>query len=400
MDPIHARYAELLDAGFPGGQVCLTWCRNSDLEEVARRFGAVPETGLWATPDELEDLEYEHGEELVELTTMGEWTIAMEPSGFQGVRSAVLEPLSVGGCAFGVFWNEELDNEVAYAVDGQIVTSFDLTDIGQRSGSDPAALDELLQQVGLHDGLPAQARKARILALGEAISGQRLTPRWLRSDQFTILVTDPLPDPLVPAALLNPRAPFLDEPEMARILANPSLPYCSTSPSWPSLSPSPRSTWRIHLVRRHCGCWSTASARPANARHCGRGWPGYVPRPTGRPSGCGRAPRQARATRRCRCGGGAPRSSSWSRLWTLLPSTRPAPLPSGPGTLHDQNRAHAHARAEQRRRPHRIRPATPLTGPEFSSQRSAHLPAADTPQDLLPHAQSGSLPNCHMDPEQ
>ncbi|MDP9840978.1 DUF6461 domain-containing protein [Streptosporangium lutulentum] len=222
MDPIHARYAELLDAGFPGGQVCLTWCRNSDLEEVARRFGAVPETGLWATPDELEDLEYEHGEELVELTTMGEWTIAMEPSGFQGVRSAVLEPLSVGGCAFGVFWNEELDNEVAYAVDGQIVTSFDLTDIGQRSGSDPAALDELLQQVGLHDGLPAQARKARILALGEAISGQRLTPRWLRSDQFTILVTDPLPDPLVPAALLNPRAPFLDEPEMARILANPS----------------------------------------------------------------------------------------------------------------------------------------------------------------------------------
>ncbi|MEV8637004.1 DUF6461 domain-containing protein [Streptosporangium sp. NPDC051023] len=222
MDPIHTRYAELLEAGFPNGQVCLTWCQNSDLEEVARRFGAAPETGLWATVDDLEDLEFEHGEELVELTTMGKWTIAMEPDGFQGVRAAVLEPLSASGCAFSVFWNGELDNEVAYAVDGRIVTSFDLMNIGERSGSDPAALDELLDQVGLHDGLPAQARKARILALGEAISGQRLTPQWLRSDQFTVLVADPLPDPLVPAALLNPRAPFLDEPEMKRILADPS----------------------------------------------------------------------------------------------------------------------------------------------------------------------------------
>ncbi|MEU7991138.1 DUF6461 domain-containing protein [Streptosporangium canum] len=222
MDPIHARYAELLEAGFPDVQVCVTWCKNNDLEEVAHHFGAAPETGVWATLDELEDLEEEHGEELVELTTMGEWTIAMEPSGFQGVRSAVLEPLSVGGCAFSVFWNVEWDNKVAYAVDGRVVTSFNLLDIGQRSGSDPAALDELLRQVGLHDGLPGQARKARVLALGEAISGQRLTPQWLRSDQFTILVNDPLPDPLVPATLLNPRAPFLDEPEMARILADPS----------------------------------------------------------------------------------------------------------------------------------------------------------------------------------
>ncbi|WP_433540369.1 DUF6461 domain-containing protein [Streptosporangium sandarakinum] len=222
MDPIHARYAELLEAGFPDGQVCVTWCKNNDLEEVAHCFGAAPGTGSWATLDELEDLEEEHGEELVELTTTGEWTIALEPSGFQGVRSAVLEPLSVGGCAFSVFWNGEWDNEVAYAVDGRVVTSFGLLDIRQRSGSDPTALDGLLRQVGLHDGLPGQARKARVLALGEAISGQRLTPQWLRSDQFTILVTDPLPNPLVPATLRNPRASFLDEPEMARILAAPS----------------------------------------------------------------------------------------------------------------------------------------------------------------------------------
>jgi hypothetical protein len=232
MDPVDAHYAELRDAGFPG-QLCLTWCQSSDLEEVARRFGATPETGSWATVDDLEDLEFEHWEELVELTELDGWTVALEPGGFQGVRAAVLEPLSVGGCAFSVFWNGELDNEVAYAIDGRIITSFDLMNIAQRSGSDPAALDELLDRVGLHDDLPTQARKARVLALGEAISGRRLTPQWVRSDQFAVLVTDPLPDPLVPATLLNPRAPFLDEPEMTRILANGSYRVADRADSVP-----------------------------------------------------------------------------------------------------------------------------------------------------------------------
>jgi hypothetical protein len=67
-----------------------------------------------------------------------------------------------------------------------------------------------------------QTRKARVLALSEKISGQLLTPHWLHSPQLVFVIKEPLPDPIVPPAYLNPRAPFLDEPEFARILADPS----------------------------------------------------------------------------------------------------------------------------------------------------------------------------------
>ncbi|MEV1172854.1 hypothetical protein [Nonomuraea sp. NPDC049784] len=75
-----------------------------------------------------------------------------------------------------------------------MVTSFDLVDIERRTGSDPAALDVVLREIGLRDGLPVQARKARTLALGEKVSGRSQTPQWLRSPQLVFTIKDPLPD--------------------------------------------------------------------------------------------------------------------------------------------------------------------------------------------------------------
>ncbi|MEU7746135.1 DUF6461 domain-containing protein [Nonomuraea sp. NPDC049158] len=223
MDPIDMRYAALVEAGFPAEGFCLTWCENRDMEEVARRFGAVAEAGLWAGPDELEELEEEYrDDDLLQLTPAGEWTLAFESPGFQGDRTEVLEALSAGGRALNVIWRGERDNRVTYAVDGDIITSFRLMDLSQRSGDVPSALDDLLEQVGLNDGLPASQRKARILALAEAISGHPLTPEWVWAPRFAVVIKEPVPDALVPRAYLHPRETFLDEPEFARILADPS----------------------------------------------------------------------------------------------------------------------------------------------------------------------------------
>ncbi|WP_344979109.1 DUF6461 domain-containing protein [Streptosporangium fragile] len=224
MDPIGVRLIEAIQAGLREEGFCFTWCRNDDLREVAHRFGADPGTGVWAGPEELEDLEEEHQEDLLQLTPAGEWTLAFEPHGFQGEREEVMETLSVGGLALSVFWRGARDNRVTYAVDGDIVTSFRLADLSERSGSDPAALDELLGQVGLHDGLSMWERKVRILALAETISGWTLTSEWVRSPQFAVAITTPVPRVLVPRAYLHPREPFLDEPEFTRILADPSPP--------------------------------------------------------------------------------------------------------------------------------------------------------------------------------
>jgi hypothetical protein len=177
---------------------------------------------VWADLEELEELETEYWDELLQLSPAGAWTFAFEPHGFQGDRDEVLEPLSAGGRVLNIIWRGERDNRVTYAVDGDIVTSFKLMDLSQRSGSDPAALDELLEQAGLHDGLPPRQRKARGLALAEAITGQPLAPERLRSVQFAVAIRAPLPDALVPRAYLHPKEPFLDEPEFTRLLADPS----------------------------------------------------------------------------------------------------------------------------------------------------------------------------------
>lgn len=222
MDSIDAKYARLTQAGLPD-DLCLTWCHSDNMQEVARKFGADMETGLWASVDEIEELEVEDDlGVLIELNSLGEWVVAFEPNGTEGARKTVMESISTNGRAFSIFWNVELDSSILYAVNGRIITSFTLLDIEHRSGIDPTALNDMLAELGLHDGLPVPARKARLLALGEMISGQPITPEWLRSPKFTFQINDPIQDPLVPREYLDPRAPFLDDPEFAQILADPS----------------------------------------------------------------------------------------------------------------------------------------------------------------------------------
>lgn len=221
------KYTELLRAGL-SRNLCLTWCQERDLDEVARRFGANPETGLWATEDEIEELEEDETVELVQLAKIGDWTVAYEPGGYRGSRSVVLESLSPGGQALNIYWNVELDSSVSYATDGVIETSFELNELNRRSGTRPDALDDVLVEVDLRQGLTVQELKARTLELAKRISGQPLTPEWLRSPRYVFKITTPLPEPLIPSAYLHPRAPFLDEPQFAQILADPSPAMAST----------------------------------------------------------------------------------------------------------------------------------------------------------------------------
>ncbi|TQM73807.1 DUF6461 domain-containing protein [Thermopolyspora flexuosa] len=192
------RYAELLETGI-SDQVCLTWCRIGDVEEVARRFGADPATGTW---EDFLDVDFPEVGAAVQLVPLGGWTLAVEPYGLEGVRPEVAEELSRDeGRAFAVYWNVNLGSDVVYAENGRVLTTFDLmADIGERAGSDPAALDGMLARVGLHGGLPARARKERALALGEEISGQTLTVDLFRSPVRTFTITDPLPDAIIPPA--------------------------------------------------------------------------------------------------------------------------------------------------------------------------------------------------------
>ncbi|NAS20098.1 hypothetical protein GT755_00190 [Herbidospora sp. NEAU-GS84] len=117
---------------------------------------------------------------------------------------------------------QEARGAVMYAVDGVVQTEFDLAEVDERTGADPSAPDPLLAELGVRDELSLPELQARCLALGERLSGSLVPPGWLRSPRYVFKIVDPLPDAIVPPAYLNPRAPFLDEPEIARILADPS----------------------------------------------------------------------------------------------------------------------------------------------------------------------------------
>ncbi|TKK91469.1 hypothetical protein FDA94_01405 [Herbidospora galbida] len=58
--------------------------------------------------------------------------------------------------------------------------------------------------------------------MGERLSGALFPSEWLNSSHHVFKIVDPLPDAIVPREYHSPRAPFLDEPELARILADPS----------------------------------------------------------------------------------------------------------------------------------------------------------------------------------
>ncbi len=86
MHPADAKYAELTDAGLPA-QLCLTWVQEPDIDEVARRFGADVESKQWADEDQIADLEEDYRAELIHLVTVGDWTLALAPNGYQGSRT-------------------------------------------------------------------------------------------------------------------------------------------------------------------------------------------------------------------------------------------------------------------------------------------------------------------------
>ncbi|GIH23907.1 hypothetical protein Aph01nite_22170 [Acrocarpospora phusangensis] len=221
MHPADAKYAELTDGGLPD-QLCLTWVQEPDIDEVARRFGADVESKQWADEDTIAELEEDYQAELIHLVTIGGWTLALAPNGYQGSRSEVMESLSAQGRAFSVYWSAAMDSAVSYAVDGVVQTEFDLAEVEQRTGADPSALDPFLAELGVSDELSLPELQARCLALGQKLSGALFPPEWLHSPRYVFKIVDPLPDAIVPPAYLDPRAPFLDEPEFARILADPS----------------------------------------------------------------------------------------------------------------------------------------------------------------------------------
>ncbi|GGS79972.1 DUF6461 domain-containing protein [Nonomuraea spiralis] len=159
---------------------CLTFVRGVSEVEALLRLDADPESMRPLTYDELMD----DGlfPETVLAGRVGDWTVLIEESGWTCTEADKAQALSAGTVAVTVLRHDYASDDFVYAVDGELVTYFNPEIPGQRHGSDPDRLNDLMREAGLdpEDGLgigaeaPSSASGALLLAA--RLTGVVLTP--------------------------------------------------------------------------------------------------------------------------------------------------------------------------------------------------------------------------------
>ncbi|WP_220182956.1 DUF6461 domain-containing protein [Sphaerisporangium album] len=148
---------------------------------------------------------------------LGEWTVLVEPNGFQGSRPDVLTGLSRRGRALSVFWNANGDGQLAYAEHGRLLAVFDLFD--------PEELEELPAALSAWTEL-AEQDDPRVagLALGEAVTRRRLEPGWLAGEHMSAVLDAPqdiVDTSAVDQDRIDHLAYLAEDPRVADLVANP-----------------------------------------------------------------------------------------------------------------------------------------------------------------------------------
>jgi hypothetical protein len=145
------------------------------------------------TPDEVK--------ERPGATTVGDWTLIVEPGAPREPGDPTLRELSRGTVLVAHGDSETTDPCFVWIRDGEVLLDFDPSSPAARRGSHPDGLVETLEQLGFDlaaegpdEEWSGDARyRERALALGEQLTGVRLTLDDLR------------PQPAEPAAIPAPR---------------------------------------------------------------------------------------------------------------------------------------------------------------------------------------------------
>ncbi|MFE3455407.1 DUF6461 domain-containing protein [Nonomuraea sp. NPDC059194] len=129
----YLHYRQVLDGSWMGEAICWTVLVPRDgsplsLAEIGERVSGTGHYKVYETDT------FEHEEVFIHLSDDAPWAMLVDRSdrhialfeynGFQGVYPPVLPRLSVGGRAYSAYWNVNATNSVGFAVDGEMVLSF------------------------------------------------------------------------------------------------------------------------------------------------------------------------------------------------------------------------------------------------------------------------------------
>jgi hypothetical protein len=172
---------------------CFTLVRGLSPTEVAARLEGRPEAplhGIAAVVDAA-FAQYDLGRgdhQLVAMTTVGAWTLLIEPNGFLGVTEDRALPASAGTSSISHFSNVNAVGTFLWAEDQELRLCFDPMFPDVRSGSAPDELLDVMEQVGFplqeEDPEPDLSSSAAF-ALAEHLTGVAITPELLQNTAFT-----------------------------------------------------------------------------------------------------------------------------------------------------------------------------------------------------------------------
>ncbi|MCK2214780.1 DUF6461 domain-containing protein [Actinomadura sp. ATCC 31491] len=130
----------------------------------------------------------------------GEWSVAVEPGGFQAVLAEPLTGLSRGCEVVTVGRHDYAEDSFVYAVDGEVVTRFAPHLPGTRWGSDPDRINELMRETGLP---PEKLDKEAWEATWDDRFTNRISRAFLLAAKITGVVFTPsvLDEPLLVGAI-------------------------------------------------------------------------------------------------------------------------------------------------------------------------------------------------------
>jgi hypothetical protein len=171
---------------------CFTLVHELNPSEILRRLDGRPEPALTGTTAAFEaafDLSRsDPTRQLIAMTSIGPWTLMIEPNGYLGVTEESALPASAGTKWVSHFTNVNAQDSFLWAEDTIMRLFFEPMFPDERWGTAPDEHLDLMHRIGFHFGeeepetdLSPQAA----FALAEHLTGVALTPELLHETTFT-----------------------------------------------------------------------------------------------------------------------------------------------------------------------------------------------------------------------
>ncbi|MYQ45028.1 hypothetical protein GTW40_08140 [Streptomyces sp. SID4985] len=171
---------------------CVTLVRGLPPAEVLRRLDGREESALTGVDAAVEAafalLDRPDGaRQFVAMTTVGDWTLLIEPNGYVGVTEDVARPASAGTAWVSHFVNINGLDYFLWAEDGVVRVGFEPMFPEERVGSTPDELLPAMGPMGFHfgdDSPDPDVSSAAAFALAQHLTGVAVTPELLTETVF------------------------------------------------------------------------------------------------------------------------------------------------------------------------------------------------------------------------